>query len=188
MSTVKTTNLQHPSASDVGITLGADGSVVLPQGFTGGIGSNVVQAVKSDTFSTSSTSYVDLTGLSLSITPSSNTAKILIGWSVFFGNDNASRLGRGVITDGSDAVLVQGDAAGSRTRATFGTRTSLSADAMWNMSGLFLWSPASAAAQTIKIRVSAGANTLYVNRSGFFTNDAIEPLPVSVLIAIEVAP
>ena len=45
MSTVKATHFEHPSASTAGITLAADGSVVLPQGFTGGIGSNVVQTV-----------------------------------------------------------------------------------------------------------------------------------------------
>ena len=38
----------------------------------------VVQAVKTDTFTTSSTSFVDITGLSVTITPSSSSSKILV--------------------------------------------------------------------------------------------------------------
>tara|TARA_X000000950_G_scaffold49599_1_gene58168 strand:+ start:504 stop:1031 length:528 start_codon:yes stop_codon:yes gene_type:complete len=38
----------------------------------------VVQTYKTDIFSTSSTSFVDVTGLSVSITPSATTSKILI--------------------------------------------------------------------------------------------------------------
>ena len=78
MSTVKTTNLQHPSASDVGITLGADGSVVLPQGFTGGIGSNVVSAFSTTSFSTTSATPVDITNMAVTITPSTATSRVLI--------------------------------------------------------------------------------------------------------------
>ncbi len=38
----------------------------------------VVQTVKADLFTTSSTSYTDITGLSASITPASSTSKILV--------------------------------------------------------------------------------------------------------------
>lgn len=38
----------------------------------------VVQTVKTDTFSTASTSYVDVTGMSVSITPTSASSKILV--------------------------------------------------------------------------------------------------------------
>jgi len=45
----------------------------------------VVSATKTDTFSTSSTSFVDVTGLTANITPSSTSSKImvfvfLLGW------------------------------------------------------------------------------------------------------------
>ena len=43
-----------------------------------GIGSNVVQTISSTTFSTSSTSYVDVTDLEVTITPSSSSSKILL--------------------------------------------------------------------------------------------------------------
>jgi hypothetical protein len=151
-----------------------------------GIGSNVVQTVKTDTFTTSSTAFVDL--MSLTITPSTDTSKVLIMYSVNFGNTNGGRAGLGVITDGADTVLVQADAAGSRRRATFGSRnTAGNVDLLLNHSGFFLWSPGADTAQTIKIRVAANANTLTVNRSGFDSNDGEEPRVVSSLTAIEVA-
>ena len=47
-------------------------------GFDPGKIGQVIQTYKTDTFSTSSTSFVDVTGLSVSITPSATTSKILI--------------------------------------------------------------------------------------------------------------
>ena len=53
----------------------------------------VVQVVKSDTFSSSSATLVDITGLSASITPSSSSNKILVMVSLSIGgNDSGLRL------------------------------------------------------------------------------------------------
>lgn len=59
------------------LTLSGSGAIT---GATSGVGKvlQVVQTVKTNSFSTNSTSYVDVTGLSLSITPSSSTSKILV--------------------------------------------------------------------------------------------------------------
>ena len=49
--------------------------------FASGVGGKVLQVVsaaKTDTFSSSSTSLVDITGLSVAITPSSTSNKVLI--------------------------------------------------------------------------------------------------------------
>ena len=50
-----------------GLSSGANGGII-----------QVVQSVKTDTFSTSSSSFTDITGLSATITPSSNSNKILV--------------------------------------------------------------------------------------------------------------
>jgi hypothetical protein len=50
----------------------------------------VVSATKTDTFSSSSTSMVDITGLSVSITPTSATSKILVSYQVCGGQDNTA--------------------------------------------------------------------------------------------------
>jgi len=81
----------------------------------------VVSTTKTDTFATSSTSFVNITGLSVSITPSSTSSKILILAEIAYGvsasgTDSAPQF---KISGGNTASYV-GDAAGSRTRAVFG--------------------------------------------------------------------
>jgi len=72
MSTLKTTNIQHPSAASPAVELTAAGGLWLG-------GGKVLQTV-TNTYSTStaiaSTTYTD-TGASITITPSSATSKIL---------------------------------------------------------------------------------------------------------------
>jgi hypothetical protein len=48
----------------------------------------VVQAWKSDSFTTTSASYVDIPDLSLTITPSSTSSTILLAWSFIIGSDD----------------------------------------------------------------------------------------------------
>ena len=60
----------------------------LPAGASGGI-IQVKSTTKTDTFSTTSSSYTDITGLSVSITPTRSDSKILIFVTVH-GVGNAS--------------------------------------------------------------------------------------------------
>ena len=75
-----------------------------------GIGTNVVQAVKTDVFNSSSTSYVAVTGMSATITPTSNTSKVLVLVSMNVrGRYNVSfRLLRGASVIGNDPWKVGG--------------------------------------------------------------------------------
>lgn len=79
----------------------------------------VVQTVKTDTFTTSSNSYVNVTGLSATITPQSNTNKILIFGQISHGLGNNNGYGAFKITRG-DTDIYLGDAAGDRVRGVFG--------------------------------------------------------------------
>ncbi|HEY7822935.1 MAG TPA: hypothetical protein VIG24_08890 [Acidimicrobiia bacterium] len=155
-----------------------------------GIGSNVVQTTKLDTFSTTSTSFTDLTGLSVAITPSSATAKVLVVWSVVVGFSASSRSATIVLTDGSDNVLFGGTPAGSRYAASMSSYADGSGGADRNQafSGAYLWSPASASAVTAKIRIlGVGTGTTYVNRSGSDIDSVFTPRMASSITAIEVA-
>jgi hypothetical protein len=99
------------------ITLGANAITALPSG-VGGKVLQVVQTVKSDTFSSSSATFVDITGLSASITPSSASNKILVMVSLNIGsNDSGLRLMTKLFRD-STAVFI-GDTAGSRERVAW---------------------------------------------------------------------
>ena len=67
-------------ASDRTITLPttADGTVLTTTNPKSGNIIQVVQSFKGDTFTTTSSTFVDVTGLSVSITPSSSSNKILV--------------------------------------------------------------------------------------------------------------
>ena len=58
----------------------------VPTGGGGGI-TQVISTFKDDTFTTTSNSLVDITGFSLTITPSSNSSKILILSNAAWGNN-----------------------------------------------------------------------------------------------------
>lgn len=125
----------------------------------------VVQTVKTDTFSTASTTYVDITGLSVSITPSSTSSKVL----VFMDTKTNSAAGSATyamqLVRGSTGIYI-GDAAGSRFRATYGTAANVGDLIMQNCS-VFLDSPATTSATTYKVQLRTNtASTIYLNRTG----------------------
>ncbi len=65
VDTIKKVNDSVPKASDLGLNV--TGNVL-----------QVVSTAKTDVFSSSSTSFTDVTGLSVAITPSSTSNKILV--------------------------------------------------------------------------------------------------------------
>jgi hypothetical protein len=154
-----------------------------------GIGSNVVQTVKTDTFTTTSSSYVDVTGLTATITPSSDTSKVLVIANINVGQSAANGSVAIQITSGGSAVFI-GDASGSRTRVSTGYRGSNgseSVQAIYSQTAVFLDSPATDSAQTYAIQISTPSSTAQVNRSGTDGNASTIHRGASSLTLIEVA-
>ena len=83
-------SLQAPSSAsnDRIITLPdiADGTLLTNQSSELGKAIQLVNTAELSTFSTTSTSYVDLTGATLDITPSSNSNKIFVIFTAYFSN------------------------------------------------------------------------------------------------------
>lgn len=126
----------------------------------------VVQVVKTDTFSTTSASFVDVTGLSASITPTSTTSKILVTVQVVHGTANAA-VQQFRLTRGGSAIAV-GASAGSRTPTTFAGYYGASDYISHLASSIvsYLDSPASTSSQTYTVQTKVqGTNTQYINRS-----------------------
>ena len=74
----------------------------------------VVNTVKTDTFSTSSLSFVAVTGLSASITPSSTSSKILIAVNcIFLRNTGLASTNLALAKGGSVLTAYTGDASGN---------------------------------------------------------------------------
>ena len=77
----------------------------------------VVSATKTDVFTTSSTSYVDVTGWTASITPSATANKILVTVTGCTSNSAANSFAYLSLLRGSTEIYL-GDARGSATRAS----------------------------------------------------------------------
>ena len=145
----------------------------LPSGSSGGV-IQVKSATKTDgNFNTSSSSYVDVTGLSVSITPTRSDSKILVQV-VFHASIGGSYAGHYIVLRRGSTDINIGDAAGNRTRgsialqsATFWDDNSSANYSMGQASLNFLDSPATTSATTYGIyhADADGTNALYVNRA-----------------------
>ena len=156
-----------------------------------GIGSNVVQTVKTDTFSASVASGAesgDVTGLTVTITPTTNTSKILI---VPMVTIQAAAGGTGFTLYRDSSVIVQADASGSISRLTAGAGRTDDIRGQQTTPFFYVDSPLGTAAVTYSVRIrhsSSGAVTVYVNRGSDGTNAAANLRSTSSITAIEVAP
>jgi hypothetical protein len=146
-----------------------------------GIGSNVVSAFKANAFATSSTTYVDITDLEVTITPSSDTAKVLCMAQISLGHDNANGVLLVQLRRGSTDIAVS-TAGGTRNGTSAGTQPSGQPSAP-TFSVVFLDSPATDTATTYKLRMQTASGTARVNNAAGTANGS-----TSSLVVIEVAP
>tara|TARA_B100001057_G_C22745240_1_gene909488 strand:+ start:106 stop:795 length:690 start_codon:yes stop_codon:yes gene_type:complete len=146
----------------------------LPAGVGGKIG-QVLQTVKTDTTSTNNVnSFTDISGLSQSITPTSNSSKILVtidmALSTFGETGSTGQNIAWQIVRDSTAIYI-GDAASNRTRATASIRViGNEKDDSKRCGSVFLDSPNTTSATTYKVQWSKtylqGADyAIYLNRS-----------------------
>jgi hypothetical protein len=146
----------------------------------------VVQVAKTDTFSSSSSSYTDITGLSVSITPTSSSSKILVMYHLMVGpSNNAFPMVRLVRT--STAIAV-GDASGSRTQVTSVSYAVNSSGNIMDMQSMnFLDSPATTSSTTYKLQILSNNGTHFINRSVRDDNADYEPRGISSITVMEIA-
>ena len=183
-------SVRHTGASADALTLSSDGKVAFPNN-TGNI-LQVVSTTKTDTSSFASNTtntFVDLSGLSVSITPTSASSKILIEFDV------SVAVGTGTVhvrlVRGSTPIAV-GDSASNRLQSTVARRSMSSVYSLENtpMSMSFLDSPNTTSATTYKLQGTAGSSyntTYYVNRSSGDSDADYGARVASTITAIEVA-
>jgi hypothetical protein len=147
---------QFAFLEDTNLTQFYDGAAWLSLG--GKLG-QVVNADKTDTFTTSSTSYVDVTGWTATITPSATTSKILVLYSTTTSNNTGAYTGYQIVR-GSTAIG-NGTASGSRIAANKGYYDATGAGGA-SLMGMFLDSPSTTSATTYKIQTRVHANTLTI--------------------------
>jgi len=155
----------------------------------------VLQAVKTDTVSTTSQSFADLTGMTQAITPSATSSKILI---MFDGNFSAfTQSGNGQAVDfkllrGSTDIYI-GDAASNRTRTSTNFRPEGNGQYDVNPAKIvFLDSPSTTSATTYKIQwrkcfdLGSSSNAAYLNRSYQDGDNSERPRTASSFTVMEI--
>ncbi len=145
----------------------------------------VKSTTKTDTFTMSSTTFADVTGLSVSITPTSASNKILVIVSMACSS-SASELMVARLMRGSTAIAI-GDAAGLRTQASSSIYTAATST-QTSMAISFLDSPSTTSATTYKmqIAVGSGAHQVNVNRCNDDANRAQDSRTASTITVMEV--
>ena len=152
----------------------------------------IVQAVKTDTFSTTSGSLEDITGLSLSITPASTSNKILITATLNHSITSYDRWMMFQLVRNSTAIF-KGDTAGSRTSATIFTNLgNYTGGGVFQINSHFeyLDSPNTTSATTYKIQTTRQSDSspyVVINRGRNDDNASYGGRSVSSITAMEVA-
>lgn len=156
---------------------------------TGAGGGKVLQVVQTETktnFSTSSNTFTDLTPITVDITPSATTSKVLVLCTLNFGGSADNRTGIRLLRAGT--YIFGGDDEGSRQGCTAATQNAED-NSMYNVAFQFLDTPNTTSATTYKIQVSAqasGSETVYLNQTGSDANQQYTKNTSSSITCIEI--
>jgi hypothetical protein len=149
----------------------------------------VVSTTKTDTFTSAvGSTWTDITGLSVNITPKSSVNKILVTLSIS-GNGYRSGL-NGIffrLVRNSTAISI-GDAAGSRQQTTF-PMAQIGTNMLSNSSCNYLDSPATTSSTTYKIQFwqDTPGSPLFINRGTDDGNGTNQERSTSTITVMEVA-
>jgi hypothetical protein len=154
---------------------------------TAGTVLQVVQATKSDyqVATSNGGSWVDITNLSLSITPSSTSSRIMVFARIQMHSDGNMFLR---LVRNSTAIAV-GDVDGARAQASSGDGYFIDDNHNQNYSINFVDSPSTTSATTYKVQfiLEASSKTGVINGQVGNSNTFSRPRYMSTLIAMEIA-
>tara|TARA_Y100000361_G_scaffold56968_1_gene49779 strand:+ start:361 stop:873 length:513 start_codon:yes stop_codon:yes gene_type:complete len=155
----------------------------VPTGGGGGI-VQIKQTVKTDTFSTSSGSFTDITGLSVSISPTSTSSKIFVIVDLMVGSDNDSQCMFLLKRDSTSINFGDNDGSRSQNFAEIGGAEDYD---QTSCSTHFLDSPATTSATTYKVQMRVTGSTHFLNRSQSDSNNSNESRTTSSITVMEVS-
>jgi len=162
----------------------------LESGATGGKILQVVSTAKTDTFTTSSTSFTDVTGLSVSITPSATSSKILVMVTTNTSSEDAVVTNNMVQLVRDSTAIFIGDSAGSRIQTSF-VGNSMPSDELNQTRAValtYLDSPATTPATTYKVQAKVThAGAVYINRAFTDADSAIQGRSASSITVMEIS-
>ena len=140
--------------SDAGVLKRLDASLI-----GGGKIGQVLSTKKTDVFTTSSSSYADVTGLSVAITPSATSSKILCFCTGVYGKNTSDNFNHQVVRDSTSLIENKiDDGTGTNNTDVFSIQV--------------LDSPSSTSELTYKLQIkNDGSNPVVINRNGAGTTD-----------------
>ena len=152
----------------------------------------VKSAVFTDVLAISSAdTRTDITNLSLTITPSSTSSKILVNTHISYSGSSNNLYGSGYLMRDSTDIGVNTTATGSQFNVSFGLELVGQTNETYklrNSSMTFLDSPSSTSALTYKVQARVDANgTMYINRTGADANADYGSRGISTLTVMEIA-
>jgi len=160
-SIIRVDTLQDSGGNNLLVSNGS-GSLTTNNIGKGKIG-QVLQTAKTDTTSTTSSSFVDITGMSVSITPSATDSKILVEVQTWVcGGSSANQpinLLRG------STVIGVADTSADYTMPFRQASDGQNQYRMFNLTTTFLDSPSASSSTTYKLQWKTNSGTLYLNRS-----------------------
>ena len=142
----------------------------------------VLQTVKTDTFTTSTamSSFADITGMSQTITPSATSSKILVTVCGHCTNQTSNYQNSFRLVRDSTSIFI-GDSRGSTTRSSSGG--TISNGNMENFSITFLDSPNTTSSVTYKLQgASESGGTLYFGGTYLSHSSAYQSSPASITV------
>ena len=151
----------------------------------------IVQTVKTSRQTIQSQTLTDITGLSVTITPSSSSNKVLISYSIIAYMNSAQYWNMRLLR-GSDSTIFIGDqnaSATSQSRGSFGSYTTSYVDGRI-VAQEFLDSPNTTSATTYKLQAHSPYSSSYIigiNSSPQLDNYTYMSNGVSTITAMEVA-
>jgi hypothetical protein len=176
------------------LAVGTDGQVLTADSSTAtglkwaAVSSKILQTItttKLDTFTSNSTTAVDVTGLSVTITPSSTSSTILV-FAIVNGNGQAGSNGVMFRLLRGSTNLIVPTSSGSRS-AGFGSIYLNDAAQVSSTSISYVDSPATTSATTYKIQgFATSAGNFYVNRSQSDTDSSAFVRTASSITVIEI--
>jgi hypothetical protein len=138
-----------------------------------------------------SSTPVNITGMSVSITPKSTTSKVLIMGTINIGGGSSGALRTFVsLTGGNSGTGYRGDASGSNQRVVSSSDQSTDTYGSRQYQLLYLDSPSTISSVTYQAQAGSdsGSATLYLNR-GFYDNSGFTNTArgASTIVAMEIA-
>ena len=143
-----------------------------------------VQTSKTDTFSTTSTSFVDVTGFSATITPSSTSSKVLVMVGSNTSTSGANNAMMKLVRGSTDIFI--GDADSSHAQAAAQSRVN-DTNASLTLAFNFLDSPSTTSATTYKLQYKVQAGTGTINKTQADSDNSTIARTASSIILMEVS-